>query len=42
MLIKDAKTGVAEEYQKYIEKKSFTPYDISHFFNECFVKKDNE
>lgn len=43
MLIKDAKTGVvAEEYQKFVEKKSFTPIDVSHFFNECFVKKDNE
>jgi len=43
MLMKDAKTGqVAEEYQKYIETKSYTPLDVSHFFNECFVKKDEE
>jgi hypothetical protein len=32
MLIKDAKTGVvAEEFQKFIEKKTYTPNDISHF-----------
>ncbi len=42
MLIKDAKTGVvAEEYQRFIEKKNYTPFDISHFFNECVLKKDN-
>lgn len=43
MLIKDAKTGqVAEEYQKFIESKSYTPLDVSHFFNECFAKKDED
>lgn len=43
MLMKDAKTGqVAEEYQKYIETKTYTPLDVAHFFNECFVKKDEE
>lgn len=43
MLTKDAKTGVvAEEFQKFVESKSYTSVDISHFFNECFVKKDSE
>jgi hypothetical protein len=41
MLLKDAKTGaIAEEFQKFIENKNYTPYDISHYFNECFVRKD--